>query len=133
LRGKAKSCIPCQDNKQHCEPQLESKQPSLKRVPEEGEEPEEALKWKQTCVMGSNSEMAELNRTLRSISEGIQGVIGGIEDRRKMDVKIHRVLLDIWSMMCDFMWKAELDAWSNMRSVDGDQELVELEQEEQEK
>jgi len=77
--------------------------------------------------------MAELNRTLRSILEGIQGVIGGIEDRRKMDVKIHGVLLDIRSAMRDYVWKAESDAWSNTRSVDGDQELAELEQEEQEK
>ena len=77
--------------------------------------------------------MAELNKTLRSISEGIQGVIGGIEDWRKMDVKIHGVLLDIRSTMRDFMWKVESDAQSNTRSMDGDQELAELEQEEQEK
>ena len=31
------------------------------------------------------------------------------------------------------MWKAESDAQSNTRSVDGDQELAELEKEEQEK
>ena len=30
------------------------------------------------------------------------------------------------------MWKAELDAWSNARSVDGDQELAELEREQEE-
>ena len=47
--------------------------------------------------------MAELNRTLRSISEEIQGVIRGIEDQRKMDMKIHGVLLDIQSTMQDFM------------------------------
>ena len=48
-------------------------------------------------------------------------------------MKIQRVLLDIRSMMWDFMWKVESDARSNTRSVDGDQELAELEQEEQEK
>ena len=133
LRGKAKLCILCRDNKQHCEPQLESKQPSLKRVPEEGEELEGAPKRKQAHVVGRNSEMAELNKMLRSISEGIQGIIGGIEDRRKMDVKIHGVLLNIQSVMRDYVWKVESDARSDMRSVDGDQELVELEQEEQEK
>ena len=47
--------------------------------------------------------------------------------------KILRALLDIWSAMRDYMWKAESDIRSNMRSVDGDQELAELEQEEQEK
>jgi len=35
--------------------------------------------------------------------------------------------------MWDYVWKVELDAHSNTRSMDGDQELVELEQEEQEK
>ena len=133
LRGKAKSCIPCWDNKQWCEPAGASRKlPSLKRVPEEAEELEEALKWKRAHVAGSNSEMAELNRMLRSISEGIQGVIRGIDDRRKNDVKILGVLLDIWSVMWDYVWKAELDAWSNTRSVDGDQELVGLEREQEE-
>ena len=65
--------------------------------------------------------------------EGIQGVIGGIDDWRKRDVKILGALLDILSVMRDYMWKVELDTQSNMRSVDGDQELAELEQEEQEK
>ena len=50
-----------------------------------------------------------------------------------MDVKILGALLDIWSAMQDYKWKAESDAQSNTRSVDGDQELAELEQEEQEK
>jgi len=74
---------------------LESKQPFLKRILEEGEEPEEAPKRKQARVVGSNSEMVELNKTLQSISEGIQGVIRGIDDRRKNDVKILGALLDI--------------------------------------
>ena len=128
LRGKAKSCIPCRDNKQWCEPKL----PSLKRIPEEVEELEEALKQKWAHVVGGNLEMAELNRMLRSISEGIQGVIGGIDDQRKNNVKILGVLHDIRSVMWDYMWKAELDAWSNTRSVDGDQELAGLEREQEE-
>ena len=108
-----KSCIPCQDNKQWCEPARASgKLPSLKRVLEEAEELEEAPKWKQVCVAGSNLEMVELNRMLQSISEGIQGVIGGIDDWRKNDVKILGVLLDIWSVMWDYMWKVESDAQS---------------------
>ena len=84
-------------------------------------------KWAR--VAGSNSKMAELNRTLQSILEGIQGVIGGIDDRRKNNMKILGVLLDIQSMMWDYMWKVESDAWSNTGSVDGDQELVGLERE----
>ena len=77
--------------------------------------------------------MVELNKTLWSILEGIQGIIRGIDDWRKMDVKIHGVFLDIQSAIRDYEWKAESDTRSDTRSVDGDQELAELEQEEQEK
>ena len=54
-----------------------------------------------------------------------------------MDVKILATLQDIHiqSVMQDYVWKSESDAWSNMWSSDGDQELADLEweKEEQEK
>ena len=133
LRGKVKSCILYWDNKQKCKPvRAGRKLSSLKRVPEEAEEAEGPLKQKWAHVTGNTSEMLDLNRTLQAISEGIQGVILGIEDRRKMDVKILGVLQDIWSAMRDYVWKSESDAQSNMWSIDGGQELVELEWEEEE-
>ena len=91
---------PCWDNKQRCEPAGASRKlPSLKRVLEEAEETEEAPKQKQAHVVGNNSEMAKLNRTLWAVSEGIQGVIQGIDDPRKMVIKILGVLLNIWGVM----------------------------------
>jgi len=135
LKGKAKSCIPCQDNKQRCEPVRAGGVVPQKRITEEPEDAEGALKWKQAQVAGNSLELLELNKTLKAMSEGIQGLIGGVDDRRKMDLKILGVLQDIQSVMQDFVWKSESDAWSAMQSIDGDQELVDLlwEKEEQEK
>ena len=73
-------------------------------------------------MAGNSLELLELNKNLKAMSEGIQGLIGGVDDWRKMDLKILGVLQDIWSVMQDFVWKSKSDAWSAMESVDGDQE-----------
>jgi hypothetical protein len=64
--------------------------------------------------------------------EGIQALIRGIDNQRKMDLKILGVLQDIWSVMWDYVWKSESDAQSNTQSIDRDQELAELEREKEE-
>ena len=72
LRGKDKSCIPCQDNKQRCEPvRAGGAHPPLNRIMEELEDVEGAPKWKLAQVVGNSSELVELNKTLNKVSEGI--------------------------------------------------------------
>ena len=60
-------------------------------------------------MVGNSLELSNLNKTLKPVSEGIQGLIRGIEDWRKMDVNIFRVLQDTWSAMQDLVWKPGLD------------------------
>ena len=55
---------------------------------------EEGPKKKQNKVVAISLGMTELNKTLKEILEGIQGVIREIHDQRKMDIKIHHVLED---------------------------------------
>ena len=102
---------------------------------EEPEDLEGAPKQKWAWVAGNSLELLELNNTLKAVSEGIQGIIGRVDNWRKMDLKILGVLQDIQSVMQDFVWKSELDAQSTTQSIDGDQELADLlqEKEEQEK
>jgi len=68
-------------------------------------------------VVGNSSELLELNKMLKEISEGIQGVIGGVNDQRRMDVKVLGVLQDIQSSMWDFMWKSREESQSFNRDV----------------
>jgi len=104
LKGKSKSCVLCWDNKQCCEPVGASGAlSSLKRIAEDLEDVEGAPKKKRVQVVGNSLELLELNKTLKEISEGIQGGIGGINDWRRMDAKVLSVLQDIWSLMWDFM------------------------------
>ena len=130
LRGKAKLCILCWDNKQRCEPVGASGAlPPLKRIMEELKDMEGALKQKQAQVVGNSLELLELNKTLKEVPEGIQGVIGGIKDQRRMDSKILGILQEIQSTMQDYMWKSTLGMRSRMESMDRDEELVGLEKE----
>jgi len=74
-------------------------------------------------------ELLELNKTLKAMLEGIQGIIGGIDDWRWNDVKILGVLQDIQSAMWYYMWKSPLETGSGTESVNGDGKLAELEKE----
>jgi len=49
-----------------------------------------------------------------------------------MDVKILGVLQDIQSIMQDYVWKSALGTQSGMESINGDQELLELQKEKEE-
>ena len=54
-------------------------------------------------VVGNSLELLKLNKTLKAVLEGIQGIIGGIEDQRRNDIKILCVLQDIWSVIWDYV------------------------------
>ena len=82
-------------------------------------------KWAR--VVGNSSELLKLNKTLKAVLEGIQGIIRGIEDQRRNDVKILGVLQDIWSAMQDYVWKSPPETGSGTESVNRDEELAELE------